>query len=316
MFPIAYHTFETLEEVLRFIGEEDDYRLLAGGTDLMVRYRAGKERAGKLVNLLIPELTGIRETPTELVVGASTSLTSLADAFRPLGEPFSMLCTAAESVGSCQTRNLGTVGGNLCTGNASSDMATALLAADARLTICSRGGERELPLEKFFVRNRVVNLNRGELLKEIRIPKPTSFRTAADFKKLGKRKGHVIAALNLAVVLELDDGGLICHLSGAETKVQQLIREGNIPRGSIAREIYDLLARTLIRMLQAGNDKTGIGSALITGGVAASALLRKMLEERRKKARNCPELVFGKPEMSGDNAVGVALIGAKRFINS
>ena len=45
MFPIAYHTFETLEEVLRFIGEEDDYRLLAGGTDLMVRYRAGKERA-------------------------------------------------------------------------------------------------------------------------------------------------------------------------------------------------------------------------------------------------------------------------------
>ena len=48
----------------------------------------------------------------------------------------------------------------------------------------------------------------------------------------------------------------------------------------------------------------------------ANALLRKMLEERRKKARNCPELVFGKPEMSGDNAVGVALIGAKRFINS
>ena len=73
MFPIAYHTFETLEELLRFIGEEDDYRLLAGGTDLMVRYRAGKERAGKLVNLLIPELTGIRETPAELVVGASTS---------------------------------------------------------------------------------------------------------------------------------------------------------------------------------------------------------------------------------------------------
>ena len=209
MFPIAYHTFETLEELLRFIGEEDDYRLLAGGTDLMVRYRAGKERAGKLVNLLIPELTGIRETPAELVVGASTSLTSLADAFRPLGEPFSMLGTAAESVGSCQTRNLGTVGGNLCTGNASSDMATALLAADARLTICSRGGERELPLEKFFVRNRVVSLDRGELLKEIRIPKPAAFRTAADFRKLGKRKGHVIATLNLAVVLKLDDGGLI-----------------------------------------------------------------------------------------------------------
>ena len=70
----------------------------------------------------------------------------------------------------------------------------------------------------------------------------------------------------------------------------------------------------LIRMLQAGSERTGIRSALITGGVAASALLRQMLEERKKKARNCPEIVFGKPEMSGDNAVGVALIGAKRLI--
>ena len=114
----------------------------------------------------------------------------------------------------------------------------------------------------------------------------------------------------------MEDGGLTCHLSGAETRVQQWIRDGNLPRENFAREIYDLLARTLIRMLQAGTERTGIRNALITGGVAASSLLRQMLEERRKKTRNCPELVFGKPEMSGDNAVGVALIGAKRLINS
>ena len=112
----------------------------------------------------------------------------------------------------------------------------------------------------------------------------------------------------------MEEGGLTCHLSGAETQVQRWIREGSIPREDIAREIYDLLARTLVRMLQAGTGKTGIRGALITGGVAASALLRQMLEERRKKSRNCPEIVFGKPEMSGDNAVGVALIGAKQFI--
>lgn len=112
----------------------------------------------------------------------------------------------------------------------------------------------------------------------------------------------------------MDNGGLTCHLSGAETKVQQWIREKTLPREDIAREIYDLLVRTLIRMLQAGSEKTGIRHTLITGGVAASALLRQMLEERRKKTRNCPEIVFGKPEMSGDNAVGVALIGVRRLI--
>ena len=114
----------------------------------------------------------------------------------------------------------------------------------------------------------------------------------------------------------MEDGGLTCHLSGAETRVQQWIREGMLPREDIAREIYDLLARTLIRMLQAGAGKTGTRPALITGGVAASALLRQMLEERRKKARSCPEIVFGKPEMSGDNAVGVALLGAQHLMKN
>ena len=155
------------------------------------------------------------------------------------------------------------------------------------------------------------DLHAGQLVDRAGVEMGLPFPAGEELEKLAV-KGQCEGLLGCS----MDDGGLICHLSGAETKVQQLIREGNIPRGSIAREIYDLLARTLIRMLQAGNDKTGIGSALITGGVAASALLRKMLEERRKKARNCPELVFGKPEMSGDNAVGVALIGAKRFINS
>ena len=111
----------------------------------------------------------------------------------------------------------------------------------------------------------------------------------------------------------MDQGGLICHLSGAETRVRQWLREGSMSHEDIAREIYDLLSRTLIRMLQAGTEKTGIRQALITGGVAASDLLRQMLDERRKKTRNCPEVIFGKPEMSGDNAVGTALIGIKKY---
>ena len=114
----------------------------------------------------------------------------------------------------------------------------------------------------------------------------------------------------------LEDGDLTCHLSGAETKARQWIEAGSLPREDIAREIYDLLARTLIRMVKAGAEKTGIREALITGGVASSALLRRLLEERRARTRGCPGLVFGKPEMSGDNAVGVAMIGAKKLIHN
>ena len=155
------------------------------------------------------------------------------------------------------------------------------------------------------------DLHAGQLVDRAGVEMGLPFPAGEELEKLAVR-GQCESRIGCS----MDNGGLICHLSGAETRVRQWIRECNLSREDIAREIYDVLARTLIRMLQAGNEKTGISSALITGGVAASALLRQMLEDRRKKARNCPELVFGKPEMSGDNAVGVALIGAKRLINS
>ena len=114
----------------------------------------------------------------------------------------------------------------------------------------------------------------------------------------------------------LEQGDLVCHLSGAETRVGQWIREKSLSPENAAREIYEMLARTIIRMLRAGARKTGLKEALVTGGVASSPLLRQLLEDRRRRTDGCPELVFGKPERSGDNAVGVALIGAAKLKNS
>ena len=110
----------------------------------------------------------------------------------------------------------------------------------------------------------------------------------------------------------MSKGDLFCHLSGAESQVQRWIADGSIPRENIALEIYDLLARTVARMLCAGAEKSGFRQALVTGGVASSPLFRIMLLRRTDTRRNAPKIVFGQPEMSGDNAVGVALIGLKK----
>ena len=153
------------------------------------------------------------------------------------------------------------------------------------------------------------DLHAGQLVDRAGVEMGLGFPAGEELEKLavrGKSEGRLGCSM--------EDGGLTCHLSGAETRVRQWIREGILSREDTAREIYDLLARTLVRMLQAGAEKTGIRTALVTGGVAASALLRQLLEERRKKARNCPDIVFGEPEMSGDNAMGVALIGARQYI--
>ena len=113
----------------------------------------------------------------------------------------------------------------------------------------------------------------------------------------------------------MSDGDLTCHFSGAESQVQRWIKEGKINREDAAREIYDVLARSTARMLAAGAEKTGLYSALVTGGVASSPLFRLMLVQRITARRSSLKIVFGQPEMSGDNAVGVALIGLKEIQN-
>ncbi len=189
---------------------------------------------------------------------------------------------------------------------------TALENEDRLLAVHLSGGTTDLLVmdsEKVEQIGGSADLHAGQLVDRAGVAMGLPFPSGEELEKLavrGKSEGLLGCSL--------DKGDLTCHLSGAETKVQQWIQAGTMLREDIAREIYDLLARTLTRMLKAGAEKTGLKKALITGGVAASALLRQLLEERRLKTRGCPEIVFGKPEMSGDNAVGVALIGAQQFI--
>ncbi len=107
----------------------------------------------------------------------------------------------------------------------------------------------------------------------------------------------------------MEHGDLFCHLSGAESQVQRWLRDGTVSQEDAAYEIYDLLSRTVARLLCAGMRETGLGYALLAGGVAASPMFRRMLSERLKHFHPAPHVVFGQAEMSGDNAVGVALIG-------
>ena len=87
-------------------------------------------------------------------------------------------------------------------------------------------------------------------------------------------------------------------------------------REQIAAEVFDFLARTIERMIENACQETGARQALLAGGVASSTLLRDMLRERAQKRRLACRLHFARPELSGDNAVGVALLGAKRFLQN
>ena len=114
------------------------------------------------------------------------------------------------------------------------------------------------------------------------------------------------------VPVSFEKDGLQCHLSGAEAQLMRMIASGE-EKENVAAEVYGVLCRTVLRLVQSAAEKMDTKNVLIAGGVASSGLLRNMLNERNEKRRTGLKLYFGRPEFSGDNAVGVALIGLEQY---
>jgi len=112
--------------------------------------------------------------------------------------------------------------------------------------------------------------------------------------------------------LPVSVSGLHCSLSGAEAALYRLIQSG-AEAENVAAEVYSLIARTLARLISQAASQTGLRDALLAGGVASSALLRALLPDRLKRLNGNVRLHWARPELSGDNAVGVALIGCDRL---
>ena len=107
--------------------------------------------------------------------------------------------------------------------------------------------------------------------------------------------------------------GVNCNLAGAENKISKWLDEGQMPREQVAAEVFDFLCRTFIRQIEAACEQTGCRQALLAGGVASSTLLHAMINKRAQKRGLRCRICFARPELSGDNAVGVALLGAQAY---
>ena len=152
------------------------------------------------------------------------------------------------------------------------------------------------------------DLHAGQMVDRAGVALGCGFPAGPELERLAVR-GRAGARLPVS----MERGTLMAHISGAESQVQRWIARGEMPPEDIAREVYDFLARTVCRLLTGAALETGIRQALIAGGVASSALLREMVTARAARAMPELKLYFGKPEYSGDNAVGIALIGAEKL---
>jgi carbon-monoxide dehydrogenase medium subunit len=135
-------------------------------------------------------------------IGACITVAELAR-FEEIKKPFGALAAGAAALGTPLIRNLATVGGNLVTARPASDMAPPFMAYDARVVLISLAGEREIPLDTFFLGPGKTAIHQDEILAEIRFDYPLPHSGSA-YIKMGTRKTHEIGLLSVAAFLSLD----------------------------------------------------------------------------------------------------------------
>jgi carbon-monoxide dehydrogenase medium subunit len=172
-------------------------KVLAGGSDLLVDLKLMPDGPKAVVDISrAADLKHIAITDQGLSIGA---LATHSEIMRSpiIKKLFPALVDAAHTIGAVQTRNLGTLGGNLVTAVPSLDSGPTLIALEAQVVILGPAGRRRLALADFFTGPRKTDLKPGELLIEILIPKKNLGKPAS-FQKFGLRKGQALALVNVA----------------------------------------------------------------------------------------------------------------------
>ncbi|SEM57418.1 xanthine dehydrogenase FAD-binding subunit [Syntrophus gentianae] len=198
----------TVAELWSFLEEEPEAHVYAGGTDLLVRMRAREEKPPALICMeRIGELQGVREETSGLWIGACTPHRRLLDDPLIQGH-LPVLAKALRILGSPQIRNMGTLGGNICTASPAGDCLPPLYILDAVVEIRSPNAVRTLPINSFIVGPEKTQLQRGEILAGVLVKRPPNFNIQF-FEKVGQRKAMAIAVASLAALLRVSPSGMI-----------------------------------------------------------------------------------------------------------
>lgn len=223
-----YAAPRSLDDAIALLQEHGaNARPLAGGTDLVLMMTDRVVSPQIVIDIkYVPEVTRFEwGDDGSLTFGAATPFRTLETSGRVRRE-LPGLAEAAGEVGSWQIRNLGTVGGNLCTASPSAEIAPILYALDAHVTIVGPRGQRRLPIQQFITGVRRTALEPDELLVAVQVPAPGE-RAASHYIKLKERQKMDIAFVGVAAAVSLDGAGD----GGADGSV---IREASIALGAVA----------------------------------------------------------------------------------
>jgi len=204
MHRFQYFAPQSLDEAVTLLKERGDgVKLLAGGTDLLVQMKEAGVHPGSIVSLhALPELRGIEFDEAQgLRVGAAVDMAAI-DSFPAVRERYAALADGAGIVGSVQTRNMATLGGNIANAAPSADTAPPLVVLDAVAQAVGPDGSREIAVGELFAGPGRTALDPHEVLVSFRLPTPPP-HTGSVYQRHTPRKIMDIAAVGVAIRLTL-----------------------------------------------------------------------------------------------------------------
>ena len=214
----------SLADALELLAREPGvWTPLAGGTDLMVLFNAGRLKATHLLDIsALADLRGIQEQPEGLSLGALTTYTELRET-PAVHRHFPNLVKSARATGALAIQNRGTLGGNIANASPAADTPPSLLAYGAELELASCRGLRRVAYDAFHLGYKQLDLAQDELLVRIRVPRPSG-RTFHFFRKVGTRQAQAIAKVCAAAFGRIEAGVLAEFRVGLGAVAPQPVR--------------------------------------------------------------------------------------------
>ena len=199
-----YFRAEKIDDALMALAANAEAQVLAGGQSLIAMMNLRLAKPGCLIDInRLTDLDYIRPEGDELAIGALTRHTTAATS-TVIAEFCPLMTAAYDHIAHRAVRNRGSVGGNLCHADPSSENPAVAIASGATLVLKSTDGERRVAAEDFFLGLYETAAQQNELLTEIRIPKAPAHQ-GWSFQETSTRKGD-FALVGIAATLDCPNG--------------------------------------------------------------------------------------------------------------
>jgi xanthine dehydrogenase small subunit len=285
------HSFDRLFEIL---DANPDACLVAGATDLGLAVTKGHVAFPCLVD--VRRLPGMRAfEPTGdggLRIGAGLPLSEL-ESLSQAGLP--ALARMLRYFASRQIKNRATLGGNLCNASPIGDTAPILMALGASVVVRSRSGERQIPLDAFFLSYRKTALRAGELLVAVEVPPIPPLTVRVGAFKVSKRRELDISAVSAGMWVQVEEGRVVdirlCYGGMAATTKRAAHAEAVLRGEEWSEAQVERAAEALSQDFEPMDDQRG--SAWFRQTLAANLLRGFFMETQSERQPRLPSRSVG-----------------------